>query len=300
MAAGGHAARNPIMPTTTLNPLPRIEPQPAFAGIVRANENFGSGQSRDLEDRINSRFDLLLLQSGLDVSGGVFLLLSVLCGLVCGGAAFVAQENMLTTAVGFAGGAALPLAAALGARARRQKQMMNQLPEMVDELARAARTGKSIEQCLMQVAIDTAAPLGNELRLCAAKLELGLSMRAALEELPHRTGLVTLNVFSMALTVHVNSGGDLVGVLERLSKTVRDRIMYLGRLRAITAASRATAILMVVLPPGILGFFLFRDPDYFTKLFNASWGRGMTLVAVALDILGVIWVLRILKNSQQT
>jgi len=271
------------MPTTTLANMPRIEPQPAFAGIVRANENFGSGQGRDLEDRLNSKFDLLLLQSGLEVSGGMFLALCLLCGVLCGGVALVAQENMLTTALGFAAGAVFPLGMALAARARRQKQMMNQLPEMVDELARAAGTGKSIE-----------------LRLCASKLELGVSMRAALEDLPRRTGLVTLNVFSMALAVHVNSGGDLVSVLERLSKTVRDRIMYLGRLRAMTAASRATAILMVVLPPGILAFFLFRDPEYFTKLFSASWGRGMTLVAMALDIVGIIWVLRILKNSQQT
>jgi hypothetical protein len=31
-----------------------------------------------------------------------------------------------------------------------------------------------------------------------------------------------------------------------------------------------------------------------------KWGRIVTLVAVALDIIGIVWVLRIMKNSQQS
>jgi tight adherence protein B len=101
------------------------------------------------------------------------------------------------------------------------------------------------------------------------------------------------------LTVQQQTGGDLVTVLERLSRTVRDRLAFLGRMRAATAASRATAILMIVLPPGVLAFFILRKPNYLHELLSSPWGRNATILAVALELVGAIWVMRILKTSQQ-
>lgn len=285
---------------TDLAPLPPLTPLPAFAGILREEETFGTGAETGVNDRLNSSFDRLMLQSGLGVQPGMLLLLSLCTAITCGGTMFVAQENLLSAALVFILGGIAPVAYAAFARSRRQTKILNQLPEMIDELSRAARTGRSIEQCFTLVAEDTVAPLGQELRLCSAKLDLGLGLRAALEEMPGRTGVVSLNILVMALAVHLVGGGDLVTILERLSRTIRERIQYLGRLRAATAASRATAILMIVLPPLILTFFAIRDPDYFKKLMDATWGRNITILAVVLDLIGVFWVLRILKDSQRT
>jgi len=33
---------------------------------------------------------------------------------------------------------------------------------------------------------------------------------------------------------------------------------------------------------------------------SVKWGRVVTLVAAVLDVIGIVWVLRIMKNSQQT
>ncbi|MBC8117472.1 MAG: pilus assembly protein TadB, partial [Candidatus Saccharimonas sp.] len=88
-------------------------------------------------------------------------------------------------------------------------------------------------------------------------------------------------------------------VLERLSRTVRDRLLFQGRLRAATAASRATAILMIVLPPSVLAFFVFRKPTYLNELMASSWGRNSTILAICLEIIGAIWIMQILKSSEQ-
>lgn len=287
------------MATETLR-APQIQPRPEFAGILREQQNFGTGAGEKVGDQINDTFDKMMLQSGLEVSPPMILLLSMCSAITLGGVLFVVQENFLTAAMGFAFGMVLPYAWVVISRSRRQTKMMNQLPEMVDELARAGRTGRSIEQCFSMVADDTVSPLGDELRLCAKKLDMGVGLRAALDELPTRTGLVSLNILVMALSVHQVGGGDLVGVLERLSHTIRERIQYLGRLRAATAASRATAVLMIALPPAILGFFMLRDPEYLSKLMSATWGRNLTIIAVVLDIIGIVWVLRIMKSSQRT
>lgn len=280
--------------------LPRIQRMPEFAGILREQETFAQGEGDGFEEQINSSFDLLLLQSGLDLSPSMLLMLSICSATLAAGIAFVAQENFLTTALAFGIAGAIPVILTIVARGRRQNQIMKQMPAMVDELARAAKTGRSLEQCLHLVANDAPAPLGYELRLCTGKLALGVGLVEALKELPKRTGIVSMNVLTMALTVHQQTGGDLVTVMDRLSRTIRDRINFLGRLRSATAASRASSLLMIGLPPAIMAFFAFRDPEYFNALFASSWGRNVTLMAIMLQIIGAMWVLRILQNTARS
>ena len=277
-----------------------VEPRREFSGILKDRETFGSGRQADTADRINTWFDTLLLQTGWNLAPAMVLMLCVCSAITVGGLIFVIQENLLATAFGGAVGLLLPIVMAMIARSRRQNQIMQQIPAMLEELGRAAKTGRSVEQCLQMVAADTPAPLGTEMRLVSSRLKMGMPLRSALADLPHRTGLMTLNLMNTTLTVQQQTGGDLVTVLNRLSQAVRDRLLFLGRLRAATAASRATATLMIVLPPAILVFFLLRDPDYFDNLMGSVWGRNATLIAIGLEIIGAVWVLRILKSSQRT
>uniref|UniRef100_A0A7C4QMZ9 Pilus assembly protein TadB n=1 Tax=Schlesneria paludicola TaxID=360056 RepID=A0A7C4QMZ9_9PLAN len=271
-----------------------------FSAILKDQETFGTGRGTTAGDRLNSWFDTLMLQCGWELAPSLVLMLCACGGITLGGLVFVVQENLLTTAFGTLVGFVLPILAALFARARRQTLIMRQLSPMLEELARAAKTGRSVEQCLQLVAVDTPEPLGRELRLASRRLDMGVPLRDALRDLPQRTGVMTLNILATTLVVQQQTGGDLVTVLTRLSRTVRDRLLFLGRLRAATAASRATAILMIVLPPAILVFFTLRDPQYFQELMSSSWGRNATLTACVLEIVGVVWVLRILRASQRT
>ena len=277
-----------------------IESQPAFSGILRQQERFAHADDDAVSNRINSSFDELMIQSGLQISPTTVLMLCLFCGVVLGGSIFVIQENLLSASVGLMLGLAIPVLFAMFTRMRRQRLMVRQLPGMIEELARAAKTGRSIDQCCAMVADDTPAPLGLELRECARRMQMGEDVATALRDLPSRTGLVALNILVTALAVHQRTGGDLVMVLERLAQTIRDRLLFLGRLRAVTIGSRWTAILMLVLPPIIITFFTVRDPAYLTVLLNTYWGKFLTITAVVLDIIGSIIVLSILRNSQRT
>lgn len=277
-----------------------IEVRPEFAGILKPQETYAQPDREDVGNRINSWFDLLMIQSGFGWSPAVVLAMCLCTGVLVGGLIFIIQENLLTTAMAGVMGLLLPIVAMAAARMRRQSQMMSQMPGMLDELARAAKTGRSLEHCLQQVAEDTPLPLGGELQLCTRKLALGVPLDAALNEFPKRTGLVSSSVFVTALSVHRQTGGDLVKVLERLAQTVRDRMQFQGRLKAATAASRGTAFLMIVLPPAILAFFAFRDPNYLSNLMASSWGRFVTITAFFLEFIGAIWVMAVLRKSQQS
>lgn len=276
-----------------------IVPQPEFADILQQQETFAIEGDESFGNRINEWFDRLMLQSGWNFAASTVLALCLLSGLTLGGLVFVWQENLLTTAMASFTGFLAPILIAMVVRSRRQSQMSQQLPGMIDELARAARTGRSLESCLSLVADDTPAPLGTELQFCARKMTLGLNVDEALQQLPSRTGLVSTSVLATALSVHRQSGGDLIHVLDRLSQTIRDRQQFQGRLKAATAASRATAMLMLVVPPAVITFFTIRDPGYFSTLMSTSWGWSLTMLAIGLQIVGTISVILILRNSQR-
>jgi tight adherence protein B len=293
---------------TDITHFPRIRPRAEFSDILKVEERFATGATGgraasatdSSTERLNGWFDRLMVQSGTDTSPTVLLMLCVVAAVGLGGAAFVVRENLLLTGIAAVCGACVPVGAAMLMRSRRQSRILKQMPDMVGEMARAARTGRSLEQCVEVVAADTDGPLGDELKLCRRKMQMGLAVDAAFADLPERTGVVSLSIFTMALTVHQQTGGDLVSVLDRLARTIRDRIGFLGRLKAQTIASRATAVLMLVLPPFILGFFGFRDPEYFDKLTLNDWGFLTLIVAGALQITGTVWVLRILRSTRRT
>lgn len=277
-----------------------IESMPGFSGILREQQSFGQGdEDESVGNSINSGFDKLMVQSGIEMAPGVLLFFCLFVGLLASGFVFVLQENLLTAGFVGAVGAAIPIIATMVVRTRRQQKMMEQLPSMIDELARSAKTGRSIQQCWEIVANDTAAPMGDELKLCSKRMRMGQDLPEAVHDLPYRTGIVTLNILVTALSVHHQTGGDLVSVLERLSQTIRDRLLFLGRLRAATTGSRATAVLMLGLPVFIVLFFSLRDPNYLPKLMESSMGQKVTMAAIGLQVIGSILIWNVLRNSQR-
>ena len=277
-----------------------IESQPTFAGILRHQERFSEPDDTGLSKQINAGFDRMMIQSNLDISPLTVVMLCILGGIVFGGLILVLQENLLSASVGLALGSVVPLLYVFFARMKRQRLMTQQLPGMIEEMARAAKSGRSIDQCCAIVASDTPEPLGSELRVCARRMEMGQDIATAMHDLPDRTGLVALNILVTSLSVHQTTGGDLVMVLERLAATIRDRLLFLGRLRAATIGSRWTAILMISLPPLIITFFVLRDSNYLNQLLSTYWGRTMSIAAVIMDVIGSVAVLSILRGSQRS
>jgi tight adherence protein B len=278
-------------------PLSTIERRPEFSALLRDDTQFARGDGEGLGESVNGWFDRLMIQSGIRTTPSVWLGLCAICGLACGGLIFVLTEGLLSTAIFGAAGLMLPLVLAAVVRSRRQQAIMQQLPGMADELARSARAGRNLEHAFRVVAADTAAPLGAELRISARRMDMGLDVASAVGDLADRTGVSTLTMFSSALAVHQDTGGDLIQVLERLATAIRDRLHFTARQRAATIAARMGAIMMVIIPILVMGFYLFRDPNYLTSLTNSFWGRLSLWTGIVLQIVGCLIVFRILRRS---
>ncbi len=274
-----------------------LDRHPAFRGILKEDVRYAVGNDNSTSDAVNGWFDRLMLQSGIETPPSVWLSLCVITGLALGGAMFLLTEQFLLTAFAAVVGIALPLGLAMLLRSRRQKKIMELLPAAAEELSRAARTGRNVENSFLTVAADTPAPLGDELRLAARRTEMGIDLASAVRDLPERTGVATLTMLTSAIAVHQDTGGDLVQVLERMASSVRDRLHFSNRLRAATIASRLGATMMLIIPPLVVAFYVFRDPNYLQNLTSSYWGRLSLWLAIGLQIVGAILVYRILRKS---
>lgn len=282
-----------IAPNPTLRTLER---RPEFVGLLKENQTFSSG-GEGVGESVNGWFDELMVQSGIRTPPAVWLGLCALSGLAFGGAVYVVTEREVMAAIFGAIGLVVPVVVAMSVRARRQKAIMDQLPSMAEEMARCARSGRNLDHAFMVVASDTPSPLGDELRISARRMEMGIDIGSAVQDLASRTGVSTLTMLSSALAVHQDTGGDLISVLERLATAVRDRLHFVSRQRAATIASRMGATMMVIIPILVMSFYLFRDPNYMTNLLSSFWGRLSLWTAVILQVVGCLLVYRILSRS---
>ena len=155
------------------SPLPALERRPEFAGLLRDDQKFATGEGTGVSESVNGWFDTLLMQSGIQTSPVIWLATCFVSALAFGGMAFVLSENLISTAFFTMIGVLLPVAVTIGLRTRRQTAIMAQLPGMADELARSARAGRNLEQSLMMVAGDTASPLGDELKVARGEWKWG-------------------------------------------------------------------------------------------------------------------------------
>lgn len=278
-------------------PLPTLERRSEFAGLLRENQQFATGSGKGMSESVNGWFDRLMIQSGIRTSPMLWLGLCLLSALASGGMAFVLLERDVPTVFFAVLGLLLPIGIAIALRNRRQTAIMAQLPGMADELARSARAGRNLEQSLILVAGDTAAPLGCELRISARRMEMGLDVGSSVRDLADRTGVSTLTMFSSALALHQDTGGDLIMVLERLATAVRDRLHFVARQRAATVASRWGAAMMVIIPFIVMMIYTVWYPDYLVRLTDSYAGRISLWLGITGLLTGSFFVYRILARS---
>lgn len=274
-----------------------IERRPEFSGLLREDEYFSSGAGQGAGEAVNGGFDRLMIQSGIKTSPSIWLGLCVLSAVGLGGLFYISTEAPLISAALVIVGGFLPILLAVVLRSRRQKQILEQLPGMAEELARVSRSGRNLESAFQLVAADTPAPLGDELRLSARRNQMGIDLATAVRDLPLRTGVASITVFTSAVSVHQDTGGDLIAVLERLAASVRDRLHFVSRLRAATIASRLGAFMMIVIPVAVVAFYVVRDPNYLSTLMGSSLGRISLWTAIVLQFVGCAVVIRVLNRS---
>jgi len=265
------------------------------ARLRRQDYRFAPAEPRTWSERLDHYFDELVEQSGLETTPGVLLAACLAVAALCAGAMFVWQESVAAAVLGLAFGLAATVGAIIAARAWRFRRITRQLPDVVDRLARAVRAGHSLEQSIALAAGEIDEPLASEFARVAKRLDLGLPLHAALQELTRRLPLTGVRILVAALTIHRQVGGNIVATLDQLARTIREREEYRRRFLAATAGSRMSVAFLIAIGPAVLALQTFRDPQYMAAFTSTGLGQTLLATAVLLQVLGSIWIWTIFK-----
>jgi tight adherence protein B len=245
--------------------------------------------------RFSQNFQRLIDQAGLPMKAGAL----VLGMLSLGGLVFLLVlnllDNLLMASVPAFIGASLPYLYVRRKVRKRREEFDSLLPEAIDLITNALKSGFSLESALRMTAQEIPDPLGIELAVAFEEQNLGVSLIEALSNLENRIQSEDLSLFITALLIHKKTGGNLAEVLEKIGSTIRERFRLKREVKIFTAQGRFSGFILVLLPIIVSGIIFFINPQYLKILWVEKIGNYLLGAAVVMQLVG-IWVINRIVN----
>lgn len=248
-------------------------------------------------ERMDRAFDLMLFRTRLNIQQDQAIASILLAGVVMGGILLVWQNNVWLAAIGLIFGMSLTLGIYLFLQSRWRSQIQNQLPDTIFLLSRSLRAGLSLEQAMENVSKNGSEPLASEFQRAVEQMKLGLTAPIALKGFADRIQLADVDVFVTVVTLHRNIGGNLTMLLDRVANGIRDRNLFRGYVKTATALARVTAVALASGAPLLFLGYAIWQPEFIDRFLESSSGMRALLSAVALEVIGIIWLTFLLRDK---
>ncbi|ABA88996.1 Flp pilus inner membrane protein TadB, putative [Syntrophotalea carbinolica DSM 2380] len=255
--------------------------------------NAGTVQKLALKMPRVSTLDRMLLKSGLPFNASVFVLLSLSLGLIALllGLKFI-PYTFITIALAILI-FCLPFAYLKLAENTYHARFQDQLPEALDLLARALRSGHAMTSGLEMVAAEMDPPISSEFGAAVDEINLGLTFQEAFENLCERVPSTDLRFFAISVIIQRETGGNVAEILDSISRLIRERIQFKRQVKALTAEGRLSAMVLIGLPIALFGYIFFVNHQYLSLLWTEPLGQYMLAGAIVLQILGAFIIKKI-------
>lgn len=166
--------------------------------------------------------------------------------------------------------------------------------QLVDALgiaARSLRAGHPLVGAFQLIAAEVKAPLGTIFARISQEQSLGLDLRDSIRQVARRSGNSELKLFATAVTIQMQSGGNLADLMDSLAAVIRARIRLNRRVRVLTAQTQFSAQILIALPILLFIFLYTISPTYMGAFFAPGIGRYLFAGMIISVILGW-WVMK--------
>jgi tight adherence protein B len=143
------------------------------------------------------------------------------------------------------------------------------------------------------VAQEAGSPTAEEFTRLINETRVGRDVGEALDEIAERTACQDFAWVAQAIAIHREVGGNLAEVLDAVGNTIRERNAIRRQVKALAAEGKLSAIVLMALPFGIVGFISMTNPGYLAGFTESLAGYVMMAVAVVMLTVGGLW----LKNT---
>lgn len=172
---------------------------------------------------------------------------------------------------------------------KQQRNLSLQFKQALYSLSSALGAGHSVENAfretvkdLKQLYADATIDMISELEIINHKVENGISVEKAVEDLSQRAGIDDIDNFSDVFQTCKRTGGDLIEVMRRTSNIIGEKMEIEQDIAVMIAQKRFESRVLSFLPVGIIAFVSFSSPDYMAPLYQ---GLGIAVMTGCLLLL---------------
>lgn len=236
-----------------------------------------------------------LKRAGVTMPIASFVILLACIAVVVLGLGAVLMGSVL---VGLLMAVAVPLVAKMWLRwmtGRVYRKFADQLPQALQLMASSLRAGHGFDRVLDAVAGDMGAPLGPELARAANETRLGRDRVAALEDVAARMRSDDFRWVAAAISAQRETGGNLNEILDQVAETIRERQHVRLQVMALSAEGRLSAVILMLLPVGLGGYYALVAGDTFTTFVDSGIGKILLAGSLIAYVLGGLWMRSIVR-----
>ncbi|AWV87923.1 hypothetical protein DN745_00695 [Bradymonas sediminis] len=177
----------------------------------------------------------------------------------------------------------------------RIRQIDEQIEEAMIYMANSFKANPSLPEAMADVTTAMPAPISQELQVMLREYKLGTPLDDCLIRLQQRMPARNLELAISALLVGRTVGGDIPKILEDIGSTIRESYRLERVIDTQTAQGKMQAWVMGSMPAIVVTVFYLMDPELIGPLFNTLTGYLILSVAIVLNIIGVILILKIVN-----
>ena len=180
-------------------------------------------------------------------------------------------------------------------RRRLADQLFRQLPDTIQMVTGAVRSGLPVTEAFRAIAREMPQPTAGQFAAVCSELALGRPPEEAVEGVYQRTQVAEYGFFAVTLGVQMKSGGGLADTLQTLGDTVRQRVALAARAKALAGEVIFSARALSLAPFIVGGLLYLVNPRLVDLLFTDPTGRRMLAYAGASVLIGTLvirWMVR--------
>jgi tight adherence protein B len=177
---------------------------------------------------------------------------------------------------------------------RADRKAAEKCDQFAADLALYLRCGIPLEEATGLIAQDYGPPLAASLAQFQKEANASSRPGEALQDLAKSLGNSDLDLISQAVIASRETGSDVRGVMEAVGDALRERAAIRRELDTQTIQSRLSGRIVAALPLVFLGLSALVSRGTLQTLFGTAPGLIMLAAALVLDLLGFLWIRRIL------
>ena len=237
-----------------------------------------------------------LVRAGLEITPRTYYIVSVSVGVLGGFLLLITGSSPIVSLLAaFALGVGLPRWFLARQAKQRQAKFLREFANAIDIIVRGIKSGLPLNDCLQVIAQEAPEPVRTEFVDLVEQQKVGVPLQRSFDRMHDRMPLQELSFFAIVIAIQAQTGGNLAEALSNLSQVLRDRYRFQAKVKSFSAEAKASAFILGSLPPGVMIFVFFANPDYITLLFTQKVGNLMLMASVVWMTIG-LFVMRKMIN----